>query len=906
MGESPQNLYAKNLQQSFGYPLRFPEPKPGLPSSYSEQGLHIGDVGYIDDVGMFEVLFNICFSSDHELHSIRKDLASLVGLTKFNPNEAPPIPNAFPSGRVICYGIQGSHGDNLKDTQSAPCKFMSCSTSGAILILPSGAVRHSLNKNKEEEFRKLAEKRALDWCKFADCKSLYLITGSYKTSSWYLASFHDTNPTGQILLERNDAGRYNWDSRCDYRQSPRENRNENQTVLISGFKIEVRGWDQHTVVEKLAPHSGSIWSELTSLASFLLGILIFLWQRIAPRSEFKLWDHGALKDMDGVARVDRVPALSQPFHPSDVINRYLLDKNPNVQVAVTHDSQWLSMLEKNELPHEDIAEEGRFRAFLEEKYTCDSDSDNVVYLRRKTEDSNDSRWPALSPKTFSFPTRSDDSQQIVITRMRVENVVTGLRRIPVGFYVLVQFDSTRRRTKTKSVLLHDSIIEWDDEIMLPRDSSVMVRLSINASFEFEPTLGNGETLCVSEISVGGLAQAGSTYLPFSSGTGKDAPCPSLLITLEEQRFDHLADWSHGDSNLGCKDPSYIRFAEVTDEGHDALLCYHKDHGTGDLEKSVEHFELALSICPSDHECRAAALFNLATARFINCQVHGTISELDAAIASYRNALALRPAPFPDRPGTLLHLAQALLYRYGRLRCEGSVANEIEGLVTEVKQISCSGSYDRRAADLVLQTFKRYQVLTFGKLAELDELISELDRSARMPPDWYFDRPHRLINFSAALHKRFEITGDLDNLEKSISIIEEVERLTSDGHFDKPWILATLGDALRIRFVQRGNVVDLDKSISMNEEAVRLTPDGHPDRPSHLNNLVNSFLTRFKHLGDLNDLEQAILRNKDAVELTPVGHPDRPIILKNLVSLLLKEVSDDPQHLHSSHDYSNML
>ena len=115
MDESPQNLYARNLQQSFGYPLRFPEPRPGLPSSYEEHGLQIGDVGYVDDVGMFEVLFNICFPLDHELHKARcKDLTKLVGLASFNLNEAPAIPNAFPSGRVICNGIQESHRDNTQ------------------------------------------------------------------------------------------------------------------------------------------------------------------------------------------------------------------------------------------------------------------------------------------------------------------------------------------------------------------------------------------------------------------------------------------------------------------------------------------------------------------------------------------------------------------------------------------------------------------------------------------------------------------------------------------------------------------------------------------------------------------------------------------------------------------------
>ena len=115
MDESPQNLYARNLRQSFGYPLRFPEPKPGLPLSYEERGLHIGDVGYVDDVGMFEVLFNICFPLDHELHKAGcKYLTNLVGLATLNQNETPDIPNTFPSGRVICHGIRESHGDNTQ------------------------------------------------------------------------------------------------------------------------------------------------------------------------------------------------------------------------------------------------------------------------------------------------------------------------------------------------------------------------------------------------------------------------------------------------------------------------------------------------------------------------------------------------------------------------------------------------------------------------------------------------------------------------------------------------------------------------------------------------------------------------------------------------------------------------
>ena len=57
----------------------------------------------------------------------------------------------------------------------------------------------------------------------------------------------------------------------------------------------------------------------------------------------------------------------------------------------------------------------------------------------------------------------------------------------------------------------------------PRDSSIKVQLSINASFELEPALGNGETLCMSEISVGDLAQAGSTYRKYGKGWGPVGP-----------------------------------------------------------------------------------------------------------------------------------------------------------------------------------------------------------------------------------------------------------------------------------------------------------------------------------------------------------------------------------------------
>ena len=92
--------------------------------------------------------------------------------------------------------------------------------------------------------------------------------------------------------------------------------------------------------------------------------------------------------------------------------------------------------------------------------------------------------------------------------------------MPVGFYVLVEFDGTKRTTENKPVRLQNSTVEWDDRIqlwdilysnwfvalMIPRPSepSAKIQFSVCASFEFSPTLGKGEVLRTVEIPAGDL------------------------------------------------------------------------------------------------------------------------------------------------------------------------------------------------------------------------------------------------------------------------------------------------------------------------------------------------------------------------------------------------------------------
>lgn len=61
MGNTPQHVYASHLRQNLGYPLRNPRPNSILTQPYSEEGFQIGDVGYVDDYGEFNLVFNINF-----------------------------------------------------------------------------------------------------------------------------------------------------------------------------------------------------------------------------------------------------------------------------------------------------------------------------------------------------------------------------------------------------------------------------------------------------------------------------------------------------------------------------------------------------------------------------------------------------------------------------------------------------------------------------------------------------------------------------------------------------------------------------------------------------------------------------------------------------------------------------
>ena len=93
MDSTPQHVYASNLlrRQSFGYPLRNPKPN----DQFGLEGFRIGDLGYVDSYGEFNLVFNIS--------SPPKELQDQILDFRLAEPVAKP---AFPAKKVFMAGVE--------------------------------------------------------------------------------------------------------------------------------------------------------------------------------------------------------------------------------------------------------------------------------------------------------------------------------------------------------------------------------------------------------------------------------------------------------------------------------------------------------------------------------------------------------------------------------------------------------------------------------------------------------------------------------------------------------------------------------------------------------------------------------------------------------------------------------
>ncbi len=217
------------------------------------------------------------------------------------------------------------------------------------------------------------------------------------------------------------------------------------------------------------------------------------------------------------------------------------------------------------------------------------------------------------------------------------------------------------------------------------------------------------------------------------------------------------------------------------------------------------------------------LFELAVALRARFERSRDNADLDEAIETGRQALAVLPAGQPDRPAVLSHLAATLRTRF-----------EYSG--------------NRDDLDEAVATAR--------------EALAGTEQNARL-------RPGVLSNLAATLTARSEFTGDLSDLDEAIDAIREVLVTLPDGHVDRPAVLSNLAAALRSRAERTGDA-DLAEAVGAARAALAAIPAGHSLRAK-----AQSTLARALHLSGQHEQAAAELRSVLAARTESLGgsHPD---------------------------------
>ncbi|KIK45613.1 hypothetical protein CY34DRAFT_77649, partial [Suillus luteus UH-Slu-Lm8-n1] len=116
----------------------------------------------------------------------------------------------------------------------------------------------------------------------------------------------------------------------------------------------------------------------------------------------------------------------------------------------------------------------------------------------------------------------------------------GFRLIPAGFHIAITADNAECQTSNKPVYLNQTVLEWNEHILLPCELSSKVRVSVYASFELGPMLCHGEVLRTLEISVGELLDRSEKSRPIIFQPEREevvSPCTSLFMTVVQRIFD---------------------------------------------------------------------------------------------------------------------------------------------------------------------------------------------------------------------------------------------------------------------------------------------------------------------------------------------------------------------------------
>ncbi|KAJ7641886.1 CHAT domain-containing protein [Roridomyces roridus] len=324
---------------------------------------------------------------------------------------------------------------------------------------------------------------------------------------------------------------------------------------------------------------------------------------------------------------------------------------------------------------------------------------------------------------------------------------------------------------------------------------------------------------------------------------------------------------------------------VADLGTSLLMRYERLGRLEDINEAIASFEQFLALVQPNDPNKILGLQKLGISLIWRFKHLGAQSDLNDSVQWFENAIALAPEGHPERAAASDNLGMSLLKRFGAC---GEMHDLDQAVLWGETAVNLSQDGDTyklfRLNNLGISLLTCYEQL--GNLHDLDQSVMRIEAAAALTSDNDPEKPSRLSNLGNSLLARFQQLEDVNDLHQSIFMKERAIALTQEGNPSLPTFLDNLGNSLYASYEKFGNINDLTNSIIKLEAAIALTPETHTHRAAMLHNLGNYLLARYEALGDQHDIDDAIERKSAAIALTPDGAPDKAAMLNNFGSSVL--------------------
>ena len=308
----------------------------------------------------------------------------------------------------------------------------------------------------------------------------------------------------------------------------------------------------------------------------------------------------------------------------------------------------------------------------------------------------------------------------------------------------------------------------------------------------------------------------------------------------------------------------------------------------DLQGLDRQMQEPLGFSLADHSSTADELHDLANQHFIEYEKTGAISDLDAAIQRFQEALDLTSADqLSDRITRLYELGMGYFDKHERTEIMEDLDIGIQKFQEALDLTPTEQSLDR--ADLFDRLASGYFV-KYEKTRAMRDLELSIqhgqETSDLTPADFSSNQWPKLGFLALAYNQKYSKTGAIADLDISIERFEEALDLSITASLsERARLLFLLGTQYFKKFEETQKITDVDNVIRRYQEAFNLMST---DNFSHsqvplLFQLGAAYYARFGETGVITDLENAIQQYQAVLELTSTND----LIFDRAELLLLK-------------------